>query len=71
MENQCDAGIDFLEFRCSEIAAATAIFVSKELETNEIDDVLTRFAVVEKVTWWKPLSPDIDINTFVINTSKL
>ncbi|CAL5197212.1 unnamed protein product [Lathyrus oleraceus] len=40
--------IDFLEFRPSEVGAAIAIFVSKELETSEIDDVLTRFSVVEK-----------------------
>lgn len=44
-----NADIDFLEFRPSEVGAAIAIFVSKELETSGIDDVLTRFTVVEKV----------------------
>jgi len=40
-----------LEFKPSEIAAATAICVSTELQTNGIDEVLTRFAIVEKVKW--------------------
>ncbi|KAK7317661.1 hypothetical protein RJT34_02083 [Clitoria ternatea] len=43
--NRC---IDFLEFKPSEIAAAVAISVSRELQAKEVDDSLACFAIVEK-----------------------
>lgn len=47
--NQCNAGIDFLEFKPSEIAAAVAISVSRELQAFEIDKAITCVVIVEKV----------------------
>ncbi|XP_004489765.1 cyclin-D4-1 isoform X2 [Cicer arietinum] len=41
-------GIDFLEFRPSEIAAAVAISVLKEMPAQEIDKAITDFYIVEK-----------------------
>ncbi|XVF61535.1 hypothetical protein PTKIN_Ptkin08bG0137300 [Pterospermum kingtungense] len=41
-------GIDFLEFRPSEIAAAVAIFVSREMQTLAIDKAISSFIFVEK-----------------------
>ena len=43
------AGIDFLEFRPSEIAAAVAISVSVEMQTLAIDKAISSFIFVEKV----------------------
>lgn len=40
--------IDLLEFKPSEIAAAVAIFVSKDLQESDINHTLTRFAIVDK-----------------------
>ncbi|XVF17332.1 hypothetical protein REPUB_Repub10bG0111600 [Reevesia pubescens] len=42
-------GIDFLEFRPSEIAAAVAISVSGEMQTLAIDKAISSFIFVEKV----------------------
>ncbi|KAK7361381.1 hypothetical protein VNO77_03437 [Canavalia gladiata] len=39
---------DFLEFRPSEIAAAVAISVSRELRAKDIDEAITCFVIVEK-----------------------
>lgn len=44
------AGIDFLEFKPSEIAAAVAISVLRELQDQEIDKAITDFYIVEKVS---------------------
>ncbi|CAJ2647404.1 cyclin-D4-1-like [Trifolium pratense] len=41
-------GIDFLEFRYSEIAAAVAISVLKEIPVQEVDTAITDFVIVEK-----------------------
>ncbi|XP_054809874.1 cyclin-D4-1 [Prosopis cineraria] len=41
-------GVDFLEFRPSEIAAAVAISVSRELQATEIDKAMTCFVIVQK-----------------------
>ncbi|XP_061353497.1 cyclin-D4-1-like [Gastrolobium bilobum] len=41
-------GIDFLEFKPSEIAAAVAISVSRELQVEEIDKAITGCFIVEK-----------------------
>lgn len=46
---EINAGIDLLEFKPSEIAAAVAIFVSKDLQESDINHTLTRFAIVDKV----------------------
>lgn len=43
------AGIDYLEFRPSEIAAAVAVSVLKELQAIEIDKAIIDLLVVEKV----------------------
>jgi len=43
------AGIDFLEFWPSEIAAAVAASVLKESQVIEIDKAITDLLVVEKV----------------------
>lgn len=45
------AGIDFLEFRPSEIAAAVAIAVLRESQATEIDKAIADFLVVEKVVF--------------------
>lgn len=44
-----NAGIDFLEFRPSEIAAAVAISVSRQMQAVDIDKALSCFKHVEKV----------------------
>lgn len=44
-----DAGIDFLEFRPSEIAAAIAISVSGDMQTLSIDEAVSSFTFVGKV----------------------
>lgn len=44
-----NVGIDFLEFRPSEIAAAVAISVSGEVQAVEIDKAVPYFTQVEKV----------------------
>lgn len=44
-----NAGIDFLEFRPSEIAAAVAICVSRQMQALDIDKAITCFIHVEKV----------------------
>ncbi|XP_028754517.1 cyclin-D4-2-like [Neltuma alba] len=41
-------GVDFLEFRPSEIAAAVAISVSRELQSTELDKAITCFLIVQK-----------------------
>ncbi|KAK7309745.1 hypothetical protein RJT34_06720 [Clitoria ternatea] len=41
-------GIDFLEFRPSEIAAAMAIFVARELQAKEVDKAISDFLMIEK-----------------------
>lgn len=43
------AGIDFLEFRPSEIAAGVAISVLKELPGHEVDKAIADFVIVDKV----------------------
>ncbi|XWS29581.1 hypothetical protein CRYUN_Cryun24cG0041200 [Craigia yunnanensis] len=43
-----NAGIGFLEFRPSEIAAAVAISVSGEMQTLAIDKAISSFIFVEK-----------------------
>lgn len=44
-----NAGIDFLEFRPSEIAAAVAISVSGEVQAVDIDKAMSCFILVGKV----------------------
>lgn len=44
-----NAGIDFLEFRPSEIAAAVAISVSEEIQAIDIDKAISCFMHLEKV----------------------
>lgn len=41
-------GIDFLEFKPSEIAAAVAVYVSGEIQAIDIDKALSSFILVEK-----------------------
>ncbi|KAL2241058.1 UNVERIFIED_CONTAM: Cyclin-D2-1, partial [Sesamum indicum] len=41
-------GIEFLEFRPSEIAAAVAMYVSGEIQATDIDDAVSRCVGVEK-----------------------
>lgn len=49
---ETNAGVDFLEFKPSEIAAAVAISVSRELQPKDIDEALTCISMVAKVQWW-------------------
>lgn len=45
-----NAGIDFLEFKPSEIAAAVATFVASEKHTTDVDKAMSGFiSSVEKV----------------------
>jgi cyclin D1/2/4 len=44
-----NAGIDFLEFRPSEIAASVAISVSRQMQAEAIDKALSCLIQVEKV----------------------
>lgn len=44
-----NAGIDFLEFRPSEVAAAVAISVSRQMQAVDIDRAMTCFIYVAKV----------------------
>lgn len=44
-----NAGIDFLEFRPSEIAAAVAICISGETQVVDIDKAISCFMHVDKV----------------------
>jgi len=44
-------GVNFLEFKPSEIAAAVAISVSRKFQAEEIDEALTSFVIVGKVIW--------------------
>lgn len=46
---EINAGIDFLGFLPSEIAAAVAISVTKELQTIEIDKLIYGLMMEEKV----------------------
>ncbi|KAL3630492.1 hypothetical protein CASFOL_023476 [Castilleja foliolosa] len=41
-------GIDFLEFKPSELAAAVAVFVSSEKRAMDIDKTLSSFLIIEK-----------------------
>ncbi|KAL3617175.1 hypothetical protein CASFOL_038922 [Castilleja foliolosa] len=41
-------GIDFLEFKPSELAAAVAVFVSSEKRAMDIDKALSSFLIIEK-----------------------
>lgn len=50
-----NAGIDFLEFKPSEIAAAVAVSVLRELPAQEIDKTITDFFIVNKVSWGLPV----------------
>lgn len=43
------AGIEFLEFKPSEIAAAVAMYVSGEIQAMDIDKALSCLIGVEKV----------------------
>lgn len=43
------AGIEFLEFKPSEIAAAVAMYVSGEMQAMDIDKALSCLVGVEKV----------------------
>lgn len=45
-----NAGIDFLEFKASEIAAATALYVSGEIRAMDVDKELSGF-IIEKVVF--------------------
>lgn len=56
-----NAGIDFLEFKPSEIAAAVAISVTGKTLAVDIDKTMSCFVVLEKVklvvpTYTKPLT---------------
>ncbi|KAL3618010.1 hypothetical protein CASFOL_038331 [Castilleja foliolosa] len=42
-------GIDFLEFKPSELAAAVAVFVSSEKRAMDIDKALSSFLIIEKI----------------------
>lgn len=44
-----NAGIDFLEFKPSEIAAAVAIFVAEETQAIDVEKAMSFFVLVEKV----------------------
>ena len=46
---ELNAGIDFLEFRPSEIAASVAISISGEIKAVDIDRAISSFIHVEKV----------------------
>jgi hypothetical protein len=48
---ELNAGIDFLEFRPSEIAASVAISVSRQMQAEVIDKAMSCFIHVEKVKW--------------------
>lgn len=60
------AGIDFLEFRPSEIAAAVAISISRQIQEVDIDKAMSCFKHVEKVKLVVPaeINPGQDISTF-------
>lgn len=52
---ELNAGIDFLEFRPSEIAASVAISVSRQMQAEVIiDKAMSCFIHVEKVKWVVP-----------------
>ena len=44
-----NVGIDFLEFKSSEIAAAVAVFVTAEIQALDIDMASSCFIHLEKV----------------------
>ena len=46
---ELNAGIDFLEFRPSEISAAVAICVTREAQTLDINKAMSNIIPVEKV----------------------
>lgn len=58
---ELNAGIDFLEFRPSEVAAAVAISVSGEIQALDIDTVMSSFILIEKVILVVPT--DIKLKT--------
>lgn len=47
--DELNAGIDFLEFRPSEIAAAAVVYVTDEMQAVDIDKALFGCIGVEKV----------------------
>lgn len=49
-----NVGIDFLEFRPSEIAAAVAMHVLGEIQATNIDKAMSGFLLVEKVIYFGP-----------------
>lgn len=64
------AGIDFLEFRPSEIAAAVAISISRQIQEVDIDKAMSCFKHVEKVKLVVPteINPGQDISAFACKT---
>ncbi|KAG7990237.1 hypothetical protein I3843_02G015400 [Carya illinoinensis] len=62
-------GIDFLEFRPSEIAAAVAISVSRQMRAVDIDRAMTCFVCVEKGRVLKCLDLIKDLSLSLINGS--
>ncbi|KAK7252423.1 hypothetical protein RIF29_36349 [Crotalaria pallida] len=58
-------GIDFLEFKASEIAAAVAISVSSELQAKDIDKAIADFSIVEgeRVLKCVELIRDMNVST--------
>ncbi|KAF5451480.1 hypothetical protein F2P56_026586 [Juglans regia] len=62
-------GIDFLEFRPSEIAAAVAISVSRQMRAVDIDRAMTCFIFVEKGRVMKCLDLIKDLSLSLINGS--
>lgn len=51
---ELNAGIHFLEFRPSEIAAAVAMHVLGEIQATNIDKAMSGFMLVEKVIYFGP-----------------
>ncbi|KAE9613345.1 hypothetical protein Lal_00027475 [Lupinus albus] len=57
-------GIDFLEFKPSEIAAAVAIYVSKEIHAKDIDKAIVGFSIVEEERVLKCVEMVRDMNVY-------
>lgn len=51
MIGKLNAGIDFLEFKASEVAAAAALYVSGEIRVMDADKALSGFIVVKVIYW--------------------
>ncbi|KAK2374198.1 CYCLIN D4-1 [Trifolium repens] len=63
-------GIDFLEFRYSEIAAAVAISVLKEVPVQEVDKAITDFVIVEKDRVLKCVEMIKDLSLIKVGATK-